>query len=455
MKRWSLATLVIPALVWWTGCGADTEAGGQYIGQRCFSPQDCAPGLVCKARICVATTGIAPDGQDADMSVQDQGPTPDMGGEPDMIGPKDQGGPSCVLGQRVCLDTRTVEECVAAADGSPILRERVCADDLSCNQGRCVDSCVDSDNDGFFQNCEPRDCNDFSPQVSPSAPEQCDDRIDNNCDGRVDESCPIMGCCEGGCAEGTFCNQCTCTPFMPEVCQFQDQPCAFEGSFDNGFACADVFGSGQLRCVGICDRDAPSPDSTCPEANTVCAFNVDQSQGICLSSCSLGPGCGEPGHICLPFDQDQGDGICIPSTGTGMIGAPCDPEQAFSCGDGALCIEDPSSPNTGGRCTQACRPFQFGGMGSDCNAGAFCQPFSAEVGVCVRDNGFAQGDICRPFNTACGADAVGCFPTADGRQRCQRLCRIDQGNADCGAAQSCRRFSQDQDDIGVCTRNAP
>lgn len=446
MRASNFAALTALAIAWLSGCGADITPGGQYIGQTCYSGSDCATGLVCRDRICVATTGILGA---TDMTQPDLDPGVDMD-RPDQP-PRVDMTQGCQVGERACLSDRVFTQCDATPDGS-ILRTRTCPDQTTCENGRCINSCTDADNDGFFANCEPFDCDDTTARVNPGRREGCNDGIDNNCNMQIDEGCQ-MGCCEGGCPNDSFCNQCVCQPFDPNVCTAQDQPCVNEGSFDNGFACADVFENGELRCVGICQQGGINPDATCPQPNTVCAINTDQAQGLCLAGCSLNQGCGDSSLGCLPFDNSSTDGICVPARAGAPIGSPCNVNDTFSCAAGAICLESTTQPGGAGVCTQACRPFRFINGASDCDLGRHCQPLSPQVGFCVRDNGLKEGETCRNFNTACGDDSVGCFPTADGRQRCQRLCRLDQGANDCPSPMTrCRQFSQDQDGIGVCSR---
>lgn len=451
MRASNFVALAALAMAWLSGCGADINPGGQFIGQRCYSGSDCAQGLACRDRICVATTDFIGTQGDmsGDMTRPDLDPGVDMD-RPDQTPPQDMS-VGCQVGQRTCRSERVFTECVASPDGG-ILRTRTCPEQTSCQNGRCISACQDADGDGFFANCEPFDCDDTTGRVNPGRSERCNDGIDNNCNMQIDEGCQ-MGCCEGGCPDGTFCSQCACQPFDPNICTAQDQPCFNEGSFDNGFACADIFQTGQPRCVGICQLGGLDPNTSCPQPNTICAFETGQGQGqgICLSGCSFNQGCGSNTQGCLPFDNPSTDGICVPANPGAPIGSPCNVDDAFSCASGAICIESTTQPNGAGICTQACRPFRFASGASDCDAGRYCQPLSAEVGICVRDNGLKEGETCRAFNTVCSEDSVGCFPTADGRQRCQRLCRLDRGASDCVMPMTrCRQFSQDQDGIGVC-----
>jgi hypothetical protein len=357
----------------------------------------------------------------------------------------------CEPGERRCVNDDVFQECQVGPDGSTFFTNRGCPGDSTCSNGRCIEQCVDRDGDGFCANQDPRDCRDDLPMVNPMAEETCGNMRDDDCDRQVDEGC--SDCCPGGCGAGEFCRSCACEPFDPDVCTSQNQPCNDPNSFENGFACADLFGTGDLRCIGICSTLAADPDSTCPDPTSVCSFEQGNDQGVCLPSCEIMQGCGEPGLGCLPFDSGRGEGICIPNNSGNPIGSSCDPDLFFDCADGAICVDNNGNGN--GRCTQACRPFAFAGApgATDCING-FCVPFSDSFGVCAQDNGRDEGENCRPVNSSCGEDAVGCFPTGQqgDRPQCQRLCRLDEGNDDCNAGDTCFRFGGGGDDqgVGVC-----
>jgi hypothetical protein len=56
-------------------------------------------------------------------------------------------------------------------------------------------ACIDTDNDGYGENCAAGDdCDDSNADVHPGADEICGDGIDNNCDGQIDEDCPTGPC---------------------------------------------------------------------------------------------------------------------------------------------------------------------------------------------------------------------------------------------------------------------
>lgn len=72
-----------------------------------------------------------------------------------------------------------------------------CSDSTPCTIDRCdeaTNACVrvdrDADGDGVVDgNCQPEgDCDDLDPLVSPSAPELCNNALDDDCDGETDES---------------------------------------------------------------------------------------------------------------------------------------------------------------------------------------------------------------------------------------------------------------------------
>ena len=364
----------------------------------------------------------------------------------------------CEPGERRCAGEQRFEICELGDDGSTFFVTRGCPIDSFCSDGECIGDCIDRDGDGFCSNVEPIDCRDDLARVFPGAEELCGNGVDDDCDGDADEGCG--DCCPGGCGQGEFCRSCVCEPFDPGFCEYQNQPCDNFDSFENGFYCGDLFGTGEGRCIGVCFTNAADPDSTCPDPDSVCAFDQGNGQGICLPSCDLGLGCGDPSQGCLAFDSALGGGICVPANPNNQIGDACDPDLTFDCAGGALCIENgrPGPNGQRGVCQESCRPFAARDSGNpaqtDCNAG-HCIPFSDSFGTCTQDNMFQEGEDCRPVNTTCGEDAVGCFPTQQNDRVCQRLCRLDRGNQDCNAGDTCFRIGQDDQNIGVCANLDP
>lgn len=451
--RFTLSCALMALTLLASACGQDIKQGGQYVGQRCFEPSDCAQNLTCRGRICVpigsGASDMSPDlsGDMATDLSKDQSSDlgPDLG--PDMVEDigEDMVIAMCRVGQRACLGERTYQECIRQGNQTTFVR-RTCPDDSVCENGRCVDVCIDRDGDGFFANCDPVDCNDTRRSINPAAPEVCGNNRDDNCNGQRDEGCMMGGCCDGGCGPQEFCSQCVCEPFDPNICRTQDQPCNNEGDFSNGFFCGDITGAGVNRCIGVCQINAADPDSTCPDPNTVCAFEAnDQGQGICLATCNLAQGCG-PGLGCVAYDNTRNDGICVPNNPNNRIGSQCDPQLFFDCEEGGICVQDQQGGF--GECVQACRPFADPNS-TDCSMGNYCQVASDRIGTCQPNNGFREGDMCRPFGSSCGEDAVGCYPFDGNQPTCTRLCRVDQGAADCNGAASCVQFDPDSN-IGFC-----
>ncbi len=452
MTRALLAALF--TLFTWSGCSVDIGDGSQLAGQSCFQESDCADGLTCSERVCVPFYGSRPNdsGNNANNNPDmfpDGGPRPDMG--PIDSGPDVR--PPCLPGERRCASTSVVEHCLIDS----IIREEVCPDNAVCEGGDCVPvgpDCRDNDGDGYGAGC-PRgaDCNDGDPRINPGAPERCSNRSDDNCNGQINEGCDPNGCCVGGCGPEAFCTaECACQPFDPGICEYQNQPCAFEGDFENGFYCVAFSPNDEPRCWGICDINAANPDATCPDPNSVCAFDAGDGQaGICMSACGTGPSgmnnsCGEPGLGCLNLDIDLGDGICVPINADNGRGQMCDSDYFFDCDEGLICLQGGGNR---GRCREACRPFFYSGMGTDCDQG-HCLAFSEDLGVCFNDNNSREGETCAPAQSACNADAVGCYDAGDG-QECLRICRLDAGDSDCfGANQSCTSFDPQQTELGIC-----
>jgi|GEM_PF-3435051 len=86
------------------------------------------------------------------------------------------------------LDPRTI----SCPDGNPDDPNNPCRNTLqdiyvAVDNAYCCGT--DSDNDGYYTGCNPRDCVDNNPNINPGMPEVCGDGIDNDCSGG-DLACP-------------------------------------------------------------------------------------------------------------------------------------------------------------------------------------------------------------------------------------------------------------------------
>ena len=90
-----------------------------------------------------------------------------------------------------CANERVAQRCVEGEDGLGFHDQAFCPQGTACQgNGECVKvGCEDRDNDGAFVNCEPFDCDDSQPSLSPLLDEVCGDALDNDCDGRADNGC--------------------------------------------------------------------------------------------------------------------------------------------------------------------------------------------------------------------------------------------------------------------------
>lgn len=427
-------SLVVTLLSAVAACGGGIDKGGQFAGQRCFDNSHCGAGLICVDRQCVPGSYEYADAGPSDTTPTDSDPDRDTAKRDT----SKVDGPACMPGERKCQDEKTLLTCTPT--GFTPIR---CQGEEVCKDGECVAPCIDEDNDTYGENCSAGpDCDDENPSVNPGISEQCDTPIDDNCDMQINEGC--NECCPKGCAKSQFCHNCKCEKYDPKVCKGQYQPCSSEGA-NNGFFCADI-GGGGLRCVGLCNKNASNPADTCPTPNSACVFG-DENNGICLSGCSLEQGCGVDGVGCLPYDGKR-EGLCVPTNPMNKIGDKCSTEDFFDCEKGAICNGGLAMGRDTGRCTEGCRPFADPNK-TDCPSGKYCQPFTEQLGVCVKDNGKSEGDSCMSENTTCSEDTVGCFPAGGAGRRCLRLCRRSEGDKDCQGSDQCRSIPQN-DQLGVC-----
>ncbi|QDG51961.1 hypothetical protein FIV42_14800 [Persicimonas caeni] len=432
------------------GCSFEPGERTQLAGQECFSDDQCVEGLLCVERVCKPQAGVTGSdaGVDADVDTPDDATDVPPGDDvPFLDVGQDAGQMVCEPGSRRCGGRQVLEIC--SEDGTRYF-QRECEGDLVCQNGRCVDpgGCEDRDGDGY---CADEDCDDADRSINPGIMESCDTPYDDNCDGQVNENC--TECCPGGCGDGEFCSNCQCAPVDPNTCQFQDQPCSQEG-WNNGFYCTSIDNSGDMRCLGICQRNADDPDSTCPNPGSVCAFG-DGEQGVCLSGCTISQGCGLPGWGCLPYDGSDREGICVPTNPNNRLGDSCDSDAFFDCEEGAICLD----LQRGARCVPACRAFSNAfNSDTDC-ANGHCVPLTDRLGMCRPDAGNAtEGDQCnqRQVFSACNQDAVTCVPSGQFQDpECTRFCRLSEGDDDCGDDQDCYQYDQQREDLGACIDDAP
>lgn len=418
----ALSILFISLIGW--GCSIDRIEGSQLAGQECGNEADCAQGLTCVERRCRPVGhGAVDDIPDAGDSDIDPGqpetgiiipdaemppPRPDAEHFPDTRPSPHDTGQTCTVGETRCASPEITEQCVGSEQGTTQWVERPCPSGESCIDGLCTIDC---------------------------GPDQVYNPIVGEC---VDED---EECCPGGCGDGELCHQCACQAYDPATCQYQNQPCESEGQFSNGYMCARYGEFSDLRCFGLCNPPAADPDSTCPEPDSICLYeDTSQPNGSCVTDCSIGDPCGDDGMGCIHHAAGTKDGICLPSTGTGQVGDPCNPDDFLDCADEAVCV--------GGICRQSCRPFDLNE--SDCTDGS-CLAFSHELGMCTTDTNLDDGSCTADFTT-CGDDATGCFQSFEGGGlTCYDFCRLQLDDDDCADGYTCFQHDIQNDFLGMCT----
>ena len=439
IARISLSFLLLIGLsLLLTGCSFDWEPGSQGVGQECGADADCMDSLVCRDRRCRAVLdGELPPSQRPDAGADVDDPPPVLNHSNDR--PNDEQPPPvlndesndidpppprndvanhtdpCVQGETQCINPQQLEVCAVGADGQLEWMTRTCPEDQSCSGGACE------------PHCGPDEV--YNPITGECVP---------------DDQPPPPVCCPNGCADDEICTGCACEPFDPATCQFQNQPCQFDGQISGGYICTRLGDVDDLRCYGLCNTNAADPDQTCPQSGSICAFSEPGNpNGFCMESCQIGDNCGDSGISCRYYDAGSSDGLCFPSTGSGGVGQPCDNFDTFSCSGSALCIE--------GTCLQSCRPFDQ--PTTDCPAG-HCLPFGSSLGICPgADTPVADDGTCQQEFLTCGEDATGCFPseTQPGQLECMNYCRLDQGDADCPGEQFCTFSGFGEEDLGICS----
>ena len=293
------------------------------------------------------------------------------------------------------------------------------------------------------------DCDDRAARVNPAAREDCGDNLDNNCDGRINEGCEE--CCDpGDCGDEAICVECSCQEAPEDECLFQNQPCdPFQAGSNGTYQCIDFSGGADGICYGACALNARDPDSTCPEPGSICAFEFDFGEGVCLLRCDplTQTGCFE-GQGCIAIRDTGG---CVP-VGEGELGEPCDPEEGIFdvCQAGLICTEIDQFGTT---CERLCHPFAtVDNLPPLCTDGRACFSFDTDFGLCFESLDQPEGSECdrRDGGRMCSDDVM-CSPAGRGRFACQRLCRFERGDGDCENGGECEtnRFL-DSDEIGLC-----
>jgi hypothetical protein len=245
-----------------------------------------------------------------------------------------------------------------------------CGKPLTCQSGTAcftcpcathycaLDSCIDSDNDGFVQgtgtSCSGKkggDCDDSRADVNPGVKEVCDDGIDNNCDGLVDSadpSCPTPICAGGGgsCGNNFQCDlgstYCTIPP------GFQFGCCAFCPLI--AIDCAPGFvavSSGVDPATG-CPQQTCVADTACPQNYSPVCSTSGATYG---NECEATQAMATIAHAgeCLPGEGvscNPGDPTSCGSTGTLYCrdGCPFCDALFFTCMQVGACVFDYDCP---------------------------------------------------------------------------------------------------------------
>ncbi len=258
----------------------------------------------------------------------------------------------------------------------------------------CPQNCEDNDHDGFGigPGCLGLDCNDFDPNIAPSAREIPDNDIDEDCNGHVlylNNDCLDhdqdgygvgRGCLRADCDDNNpLVNQGRfeiCGNGLDDDCLGGDAVCTTQGTG----TCTDLDGDGYGN--GACPLGGPDCDDHNPNVNPGATEICDGIDNNCNGQIDE---CPRRNQVCNASRE------CV-----GQVGSPC--QSAFDCDVTYTCDQE----------SHECRI----GDGERCNNSAECTTTSTctslDDGVC---DGFGTEPHCfqtkgGPCSNDCSCDAM-------------------------------------------------
>jgi len=415
----------------------------------CKDDTDCPSGYICKDSKCIFETSanLCKTSEDCMLGQFCTTMTGDCRHDPSCD--------TCTGCFGICIEDREKgrcehdEDCAQGYYCNPethMCEKRVCFTDKDCDdnndctkdtcyQGSCINETIvgcglcqiDEDGDGFFEDCDPTDCDDKNPNIHPFAKELCD-HIDNDCNGKTDEGCEEVRCySDKDCPPSSWCDLASFTCKLKEGYCYHDSDCRANERCEGAITCLGVPSCVPKagRCMGKQDCFW---DNDC-EPGFYCNLKIDGA-GAVNGQCTELP----EGKCVRDEDCAEGSG-CVFGACPSCYPCPCFGECMstmpksclwhYDCPSGFMC-----DGSCGGQCKKLrpneCFYDKDCDIGYRCSGAVICPPCSmcfvaSSPGRCI-ENFCSDSKDCPP-NQVCKTEQI-CPPCVFEDPPCMAPCTV-------------------------------